>query len=92
MKLEIVINKFLIEVVKQLDSMRSTYRRSHQYEIPVGNPIEKNIKKISNQLEKFNRNVLNGKTKDSLDEVKNKRISPLIGRCRGRVYRKEMWR
>ena len=86
-----VNTKTLIEVVKQLESMRSTYRRFHQYEIPVGNPIEKNIKNISCQLAKFNRTVLNGKTKDSLDEV-DKRISPLKRRCRGRLYRKEVWR
>ncbi len=106
MKLEIVINKFLIEVVKQLESLRINYKKFHKYEIPIFNPIENGLRDVSKQLisaisndtstvcklEKFNRNVLNGKTKDSLDEVKNKRISPLIGRCRGRVYRKEMWR
>jgi len=76
MKLEVVTNKFLIKVVRQLKSMRSTYSRYHQHEIPVGNPIEKNIKNICCQLAKFNRIVLKRKNKDSLDEIK-KRISPI---------------
>ena len=41
-----VNTKTLIEVVKQLESMRSTYRSLHKYEMPVGNPIEMGIKKI----------------------------------------------
>ena len=40
------VNKTLIGVVKQLESMRSTYRSLHKYEMPVGNPIEMGIKKI----------------------------------------------
>ena len=71
MKLEIISNKTLIEVVKQLESMRSTYRKSHQHEIPVGNPIEKSIKNICSQLEKFTGICLKGRN-DSLDV----RISP----------------
>ena len=47
------VNKTLIGVVKQLESMRSTYRSLHKYEMPVGNPIEKNIKNISCQLAKL---------------------------------------
>ena len=47
------VNKTLIGVVKQLESMRSTYRSLHRYEMPVGNPIEKNIKNISCQLAKL---------------------------------------
>ena len=39
-------NKTLIGVVKQLESMRSTYRSLHKYEMPVGNPIDTNIKNI----------------------------------------------
>jgi hypothetical protein len=71
MKLEVVTNKFLIKVVRQLKSMRSTYSRYHQHEIPVGNPIEKNIKNICCQLAKFNRIVLKRKRNDSLDvEIK----------------------
>ena len=35
-----VNTKTLIEVAKQLESMRNTYRRFHKYEIPVGNPID----------------------------------------------------
>jgi len=46
MKLETISNKTLMRVVKQLESLRNTYRNSHQYEIPVGNPIEKDIEKI----------------------------------------------
>ena len=37
------INKTLIGVVKQLESMRSTYRKFHQHEMPVGNPIGTNL-------------------------------------------------
>ncbi|ANS05480.1 hypothetical protein [uncultured phage_Deep1-GF2-KM23-C739] len=63
--------KTLIEVVKQLESMRNTYRRFHKYEIPVGNPIEKNIKNICSQLEKFTGICSKGRN-DSLEV----RISP----------------
>ena len=48
-----VNKKVLIGVAKRLESMRSTYRRFHQHEIPVGNPIEKNIKNIGCQLAKL---------------------------------------
>tara|TARA_Y100000310_G_scaffold56461_1_gene51855 strand:- start:93 stop:458 length:366 start_codon:yes stop_codon:yes gene_type:complete len=48
------VNKTLIGVVKQLESMRKTYRRLHQYEIPVGNPIETDIKKILEVVKKIN--------------------------------------
>ena len=66
-----VNTKTLIEVEKQLESMRSTYRRLHQYEIPVGNPIEKNIKNISCQLEKLSGICLKGAGKDSDEAYKN---------------------
>ena len=60
------VNKTLIGVVKQLESMRSTYRRLHQYEIPVGNPIEKNIKNISCQLAKLSESFIKKKLNDSI--------------------------
>ena len=63
--------KTLIEVVKQLESMRSTYRSLHKYEMPVGNPIEKNIKNISYQLEKLSGICLKGAGKDSDEAYKN---------------------
>ena len=46
--------KTLIEVVKQLESMRSTYRSLHKYEMPVGNPIDTDIKKILRVVKKVN--------------------------------------
>ena len=48
------VNKTLIEVAKQLESMRSTYRSLHKYEMPVGNPIETDIKKILRVVKKVN--------------------------------------
>ena len=48
------VNKTLIGVVKQLESMRSTYRSLHKYEMPVGNPIETDIKKILRVVKKVN--------------------------------------
>ena len=66
-----VNNKVLIEVAKQLESMRSTYRSLHKYEMPVGNPIEKNIKNISCQLEKLSGICLKGAGKDSDEAYKN---------------------
>ena len=66
-----VNTKTLIEVVKQLKSMRSTYRSLHRYEIPVGNPIEKNIKNISCQLEKLSGICLKGAGKDSDEAYEN---------------------
>ena len=66
-----VNTKTLIEVAKQLESMRSTYRSLHRYEIPVGNPIEKNIKNICSQLEKFT-GICFKRRNDSLEV----RISP----------------
>mgnify|MGYP001211006834 CR=1 FL=1 len=50
MKLEIVINKFLIEVVKQLESLRINYKKFHKYEIPIFNPIENGLRDVSKQL------------------------------------------
>lgn len=48
-----VNKKVLIGVAKRLESMRNTYRRFHQYEIPVGNPIETDIKKLLKVLHRF---------------------------------------
>ena len=48
-----VNKKVLIGVAKRLESMRNTYRKFHQYEIPVGNPIEKDIDKMLKVLHKF---------------------------------------
>ena len=90
MKLEVVTNKFLIKVVRQLKSMRSTYSGYHQHEIPVGNPIEKNIKNICCQLAKFNRIVLKRKRNDSLDEIK-KRISPQKRESMRAETEREIW-
>ncbi len=53
MKLETITNKILIGVERRLESMRNTYRKFHQYEIPVGNPIEKDIEKMLKVLHKF---------------------------------------
>ena len=53
MKLEIMFNRVLIGVAKRLESMRNTYRKFHQYEIPVGNPIEKEIEKMLKVLHRF---------------------------------------
>ena len=66
-----VNNKVLIEVAKQLESMRSTYRSLHRYEIPVGNPIEKNIKNISCQLAKLSEEGIKTKGNDSIIAYKN---------------------
>ena len=48
-----VNKKVLIGVAKRLESMRKTYRRLHQYEIPVGNPIEKDFEKLLKVLHRF---------------------------------------
>ena len=72
MKLEIISNKTLIEVVKQLESMRSTYRRFHQYEIPVGNPIETDIKKILRVVKKVN---------FDMDKINLGTLAKLSGEC-----------
>ncbi len=53
MKLETITNKILIGVERRLESMRNTYRKFHQYEIPVGNPIEKDIEKMLKVLHRF---------------------------------------
>jgi len=42
----IELNKTLIGVETQLESMRNTYRKLHKHETPVGNPIVKEIEKI----------------------------------------------
>jgi hypothetical protein len=61
------VNKTLIGVVKQLESMRSTYRSLHKYEMPVGNPIETDIKKILRVVKKVNL----GKQKINLGTLAN---------------------
>ena len=61
------VNKTLIGVVKQLESMRSTYRSLHKYEMPVGNPIETDIKKILRVVKKVNL----GKQKINLGALAN---------------------
>ena len=65
------VNKTLIGVVKQLESMRSTYRSLHKYEIPVGNPIEKNIKNISCRLAKLSGKGINETSNDSDEAYKS---------------------
>ena len=62
----------LIEVVKQLESMRSTYGRLHQYEIPVGNPIETDIKKILRVVKKVN---------FDMDKINLGTLAKLSGEC-----------
>ena len=66
------VNKTLIEVAKQLESMRSTYRSLHKYEMPVGNPIETDIKKILRVVKKVNL----GKQKINLGT-----LAKLSGKC-----------
>ena len=48
------VNTVLIEVANRLESMRNTYRSLHKYEMPVGNPIETDIKKIYRVVKKVN--------------------------------------
>ena len=61
------VNKTLIEVARQLESMRSTYRSLHKYEMPVGNPIDTNIKKLLRVVKKINL----GKQKINLGTLAN---------------------
>ena len=68
------VNKTLIGVVKQLESMRSTYRSLHKYEMPVGNPIEIRIKKILvnlGTLAKLSVKCIKGTGNDSDEAYKN---------------------
>ena len=79
------VNKVLIGVVKQLKSMRNTYRRFHKYEIPVGNPIETELKKISvnlGALAKLSGNSIKDSRYDSSREAGNKYKSRLIERAK----------
>jgi len=72
-----VNKKVLIGVAKRLESMRNTYRRFHQYEIPVGNPIEKDIKKLLKVLHRFStaKNINLSNLENVSEIVTNKRSS-----------------
>ena len=80
-----VNTKTLIEVAKQLESMRNTYRRFHKYEIPVGNPIDEELKKISvnlGALAKLSGNSIKDNRYDSSREAGNKYKSSKIERAK----------
>ena len=69
-----VNTKTLIEVAKQLESMRNTYRRFHTYEIPVGNPIDEELKIISvnlGTLAKVSEIVIKSTSNDSDEAYKS---------------------
>ena len=65
------VNKTLIGVVKQLESMRSTYRSLHKYEIPVGNPIEKELEGVTKHLAKINFSKLAKLSGEGIKETGN---------------------
>ena len=80
-----VNTKTLIEVAKQLESMRNTYRRFHKYEIPVGNPIDEELKIISvnlGTLVKLSGNSIKDNRYDSSREAGNKYKSSKIERAK----------
>ena len=65
------VNKTLIGVVKQLESMRNTYRSLHKYEIPVGNPIEKELERVTKHLAKINFSKLVKLSGKGINETSN---------------------
>ena len=46
MKIEKIINKVLIGVEKQLETLRVKYKELHKNETPIFNPVESRLKKL----------------------------------------------
>jgi len=68
------VNKTLIGVVKQLESMRNTYRKFHRHEMPVGNPIGTNLNIIIinlSELAKLSEKCIREKGNGSIIAYKN---------------------